>query len=140
MDLMLSSITAQPATFWLVIVLYTLLLIGISFYFLRFVKNTDDFFLGARHTPWTVAGLSFFMTAFSASVFVADASFTYRYGGLSLLKIIASAPIFIIGFFLFAPRWHRTGHHSAIDFIENRYGQTTGQFFPLDGYSDSNSR
>ena len=123
----------QPGSFWAVLILYTVLLAGLSFYFARFVKTSDDFFRASQHTPWWVAGLSFFMTAFSAAVFVSRASFAYRFGGLALLSVAVMLPTFILGYYLFSRKWHRAGCATAIEYIERRYGPRTARFFILTG-------
>ncbi len=116
-------------TFWSVIAVYGLLLAGVSFYLIKFVKNTKDFFGASRQTPWWISGLSFFMTAFSASVFIANASITYTYGPISFLYFGLLGSVFIFGYFIFSRRWHRTGSATAIDFIRRRYSPKTAQFF-----------
>ncbi|MFI4910891.1 MAG: hypothetical protein ACIAQZ_04415 [Sedimentisphaeraceae bacterium JB056] len=125
-----ASITLNNlSSFWTVIGLYTVLLAGVSAYFAKFIKNTDDFFVGSRHTPWWVSGLSYFMTAFSASVFVGRASFSYNYGGLSLVFILFGMPTFFFGYFIFARKWHRTGCSTAIEFVNKRFSPATAKFF-----------
>lgn len=123
----------QPVAFWGVLIAYTVLLAAISFYFTRFVKTSDDFFRASQHTPWWVAGLSFFMTAFSAAVFVSRASFAYRFGGLALLSVAVMLPTFILGYYLFSRKWHRVGCATAVEYIERRYGPRTARFFILTG-------
>jgi Na+/proline symporter len=123
----------QSVAFWAVLILYTALLAGLSFYFTRFVKTSDDFFRASQHTPWWVAGLSFFMTAFSAAVFVSRASFAYQFGGLALFSVVAMLPTFLLGFYLFSRKWHRAGCATAVEYIERRYGLRTARFFILTG-------
>ncbi len=115
--------------FWFVVCAYAALLTGISVYVGRMIKNTDDFYRGGGNNTWWARGLSFFMTTTSASVFVANASFAYNYGLLNTFLIIAQLPVFILGYFVFARLWHRTGCGSAIEFIDHRYGTPTTRFF-----------
>lgn len=115
--------------FWFVVGAYAILLTGISVYVGRMIRNTDDFYRGSGRNAWWASGLSFFMTTTSASLFVANASFAYNYGLLNILLIIAQLPVFVLGFFFFARLWHRTGCHSAIEFIDHRYGKPTTRFF-----------
>jgi len=126
---MQSLLADKSASFWSVIILYNLLLIGISFYFARYVKNTDDFFRASKHTPWWISGMSFFMTAFSAAVFVSRASFAYQFGGLIIASIFTTLPTFLFGYFIFARKWHRSGCGTAIEFIEKRFNRTTAKVF-----------
>ncbi len=116
-------------SFWFVLCSYAVLLIGVSVYVGRMINNTDDFYRGGGNNTWWASGLSFFMTTTSASVFVANASFAYNYGLLNICLIIAQLPVFVLGYFVFARLWHRTGCESAIEFIDHRYGKATTKFF-----------
>lgn len=108
---------------------YCLLLVGVSLYFARMVKSSADLYLGSgKSGPW-LNGLSFFMTAFSASVFVANASLAYRHGALNALLILAQVPVFVAGYYIFSARWHRTGCQTAVEFIQKRFGRPTARFF-----------
>ena len=126
-------LSQQSFTFWFVISSYCALLAGISIYFVKYVKNTDDFFGASKHTPWWISGLSYIMTAFSASVFVVNASLAYRYGTINICLILAQIPCFIFGYYLFSRKWHRTRAKTAIEFIETRYSRNTAKFFVWTG-------
>ena len=119
----------QGWVFWFVMASNAALLAGVSVYLAKYVKNTGDFFSGSNCTPWWVSGLSFFMTAFSASVFVANASFTYRHGMLSFLMVLFFFPVFLLGYLIFSRKWHRTGVSTAIEFIDTRYSSGASKFF-----------
>jgi len=108
---------------------YAIVMIGISLYFTKMVKNSDDFYGSNGKTSFWLSGLSFFMSAFSASVFVANASIAYRHGTLNLLLIIAQFPVFIAGYFFFAGRWRNTGCATVIEFIGKRFGPKCAKFF-----------
>ena len=53
-------------TDYLVIVLYALLMVRVGFYVLRFNRGAAEYFRGGSRIPWLVAGLSCFMSGFSA--------------------------------------------------------------------------
>ena len=120
-------------SFWIILISYSVLLGFISLYLSRRVKNSDDFFLARGQTTWWTSGMSFFMTAFSASVFVANASLAYNYGALNILLIVAQMPVFFVGYFYMAKRWHRSGCDTAIGFLDQRFGKGTSQFFAWSG-------
>jgi Na+/proline symporter len=122
------SLKLDPS-FWWLLAGYGALLVGVSLYFTRMIKNSDDFYGAGGRTSFWFSGLSFFMTAFSASVFVANASFAYRRGGLNALLILAQLPVFIAGYRLFAARWRSTGCATVVGFIGQRFGQGTAKFF-----------
>jgi Na+/proline symporter len=117
------------AGFWWLMIGYGALLIGISLYVTRWIKNSGDFYGSSGRTSFWFSGLSFFMSAFSASVFVANASLAYRHGALNALLILAQLPVFIAGYSFFSARWHRSGCTTVIEFIERRFGATTAKFF-----------
>ncbi|HNT67493.1 MAG TPA: transporter, partial [bacterium] len=58
-----------PLVDYLVVVFYLILMLAIGFYFSRFMKGGKDFFIGGNSIPWWVAGLSLYMTLFSAWTF-----------------------------------------------------------------------
>lgn len=119
--------------FWWVIAGYCFLLVAVGAYLSRHIRSDDDYFKAHGRTSWWVSGLSFFMTAFSASVFVANASLAYNYGLLNFLLILAQLPVFVFGYYLFARKWHRTGVSTAIEFVEKRYSPKTAKFFVWTG-------
>lgn len=119
--------------FWTLMGLYCLVIIGVAVYFSKFIRNADDFFGASRETPWWAAGLSYFMTAFSASAFIASASFTYRFGGLSVMSLLLAVFTFLAGYFVFSARWHRTGCKTAIEFLQRRFGDRSAKFFVVTG-------
>ncbi len=126
--------SAQLGTgFWIITVSFTLVLIGVSLYLTRRIKSSDDFFRASGKASWWINGLSFIMAAFSASVFVANASLAYNRGGLNALLILAQLPVFVAGFMFFARLWHRSGVHTAVEFIGSRFGQPTAKFFLYSG-------
>ena len=64
---------------YLVIILYLLLMLGVGGFFSLMIKGGKDFFVGGRRIPWWVAGISLYMSLFSAWTFTGAASFTYKH-------------------------------------------------------------
>ena len=62
---------------YVVIAAYMALMVGIGVYAARFNKNASDYFRGANRIPWLVAGLSSFMSGFSAWTFTGAAGLAY---------------------------------------------------------------
>jgi len=121
------------AGFWVVVLSFTAVLAGISLYLARRVQSSDDFFRASGKASWWINGLSFIMSAFSASVFVANASLAYNRGSLNALLILAQLPVFVAGYMFFARLWHRSGVHTAVEFIDRRFGQRPAKFFLFSG-------
>ena len=74
-----------PAIDYIVIAVYMAIMLGVGFYFTRLVKGGKDFFIGGNLIPWWVAGVSLYMTLFSAWTFTGAASFTYNTGWYGIL-------------------------------------------------------
>ena len=66
-----------------VIVCYILLMIGVGLYVIRFNSTASEYFRGGSRIPWLVAGLSSFMSGFSAWTFTGGAGVAYSSGIVS---------------------------------------------------------
>jgi Na+/proline symporter len=100
-----------PAIDYIVIGIYLVLMLAIGLYFSRFMKGGKDFFVGGNLIPWWVAGLSLYMTLFSAWTFTGAASFTYNTGWYGILYLFTWPLSFFIGFQLSAKKWRPCGRH-----------------------------
>lgn len=115
---------------WAMIVIYSLLMIAIGVYCIRFARQGENYFAGGRRIPWWLSGVSAWMGAFSAYVFVGMASVIYRVGAAPLLHLLfAMAFAWFVGSFLWAARWRRTGIVTVPEFMEQRFNLTTRQVF-----------
>ena len=120
-----------PAVDYLVIGIYLILMLGIGFYFTRFMKGGKDFFIGGNLIPWWVSGISLYMTMFSAWTFTGGASFVYHTGWFGLLYFATWGISFFIGFLMSAKRWRRTRITSPVEYIETRFNRPTHLFFSV---------
>ena len=105
----------------IVIVGYFVLLASIGFYFWRRMKNMRDLFTGGNNIPWWLAGVSFYLTAFSAFTFVAYAEMAYRYGLVAITLGCSSVAAMVTGTVFLAGRWRRARIVSPVEFLEARY-------------------
>ena len=105
----------------LIIAGYFLLLTLIGLYFWRKMKHVRDFFTGGNAIPWWLAGVSFYLTGFSAFTFVAYSEMAYRFGFVSVTLAWSSAAAMVIGTIFLAGRWRRAGLISPVQFLEERY-------------------
>ncbi len=96
---------------YLVIGLYALLMLRVGFYVLRFNRGAAEYFRGGSRIPWLVAGLSCFMSGFSAWTFTGAAGVAYRSGIAVVGLYVGNALSFLLGYFVFAQRWRRSSHH-----------------------------
>ena len=120
-----------PAVDYLVIGVYLVLMLGIGFYFSRFMKGGKDFFVGGNLIPWWVSGISLYMTMFSAWTFTGGASFVYQTSWFGLLYFATWGTSFFIGFIMSARRWRRTRVTSPVEYIESRFNRPTHLFFSV---------
>lgn len=116
---------------YLVVVLYMLMLSGVGIYLTRFNKTVDDFFKGGGKIPWWIAGLSTFVSGFTAFMFVAAAGHTYK-NGLSAVALFTSAAWgYALGYFVYATQWRRARLSSPMEFLTKRYSQTTTYYYTI---------
>jgi len=104
-----------------------IMLIGISFS--RTGRNLKSFFAGGEAVPWTIGGLSLFMSFFSSGTFVAWGSVAYKYGWVAVtIQWTMCIGALITGLFL-APKWKKTGNLTAAEFIRDRLGLKVQQSY-----------
>ncbi len=105
----------------IVIIGYFALLAGIGLYFWRRMKHVRDLFTAGNNIPWWLAGVSFYLTAFSAFTFVAYCEMAYRYGLVAIMLTWSSAVAMVLGTVFLAGRWRRARIISPVQFLEARY-------------------
>lgn len=104
-----------------VIVGYFLLLGVIGIYFWKRMRHASDFFAGGNSIPWWLAGVSFYLTAFSAFTFVAYAEMAYSYGIVAITLAWSAAVAMLSGTIVLAGKWRRARILSPVEFLEARY-------------------
>lgn len=114
-----------------IIALYMFAMLGIGFAFMRFNKGASDYFRGGNRIPWLVAGLSCFMSGFSAWTFTGAAGIAYRHGIVIVLLYLGNAVSFLLGYFVFAQRWRRSRITTTMGYLEERFDEGTRQTFSL---------
>jgi SSS family solute:Na+ symporter len=113
------------------IALYFGIVMFVGWYSSRKNQNTDDYFKGGGKIPWFLAGVSNWVSGFSAFMFVAAAGFTYRYG-LGALAIFTMATwAYLVGAFYFSARWRRARINSPLEFLTRRYSPSTTYFYSV---------
>ena len=110
---------------YIVVGLYLLAVLGGGFWFARVTKSGKDFFVGGNRIPWWAAGVSLYMTTFSAWMFTGAASFVYNTGWFGVIFIAAKPLGFLIGFLLSAVKWRRSRLTSPVEYVEERFNHTT---------------
>jgi len=110
-----------------VIIGYFALLTLIGLYFWRRVRHTGDLFTGDRRVPWWLAGVSFYLTGFSAFSFVAYSEMAYRYGLVAMTLAWSAAAAMLVGTIALGGRWQRARVISPVQFLEARYSPAIRQ-------------
>ncbi len=114
---------------YVVIAVYMALMLAIGFYSARFNRGASDYFKGGNRIPWLVAGLSSFMSGFSAWTFTGAAGLAYRQGVVAILLYVGNALTFLLGYFLFAVRWRRARISTVMEYLVERFDEGTRQAF-----------
>lgn len=107
---------------WLIIGLFTLITLGIGFYFRQQAgKDISQFFLGGRNLPWWIVGTSMVATTFAADTPLAVTGFVAENGvsgNWVWWNMLAGG---MLTTFFFAKYWRRAGVLTDVELIEMRY-------------------
>jgi solute:Na+ symporter, SSS family len=114
---------------YVVIAVYMALMLGIGVYAARFNKGASDYFKGGNRVPWLVAGLSSFMSGFSAWTFTGAAGLAYNRGLVAILIYVGNALCFLLGYWVFAVRWRRSRISTVMEYLNERFDERTRQAF-----------
>ncbi len=113
------------------IALYFAIIIGVGFYAARKNQSTEDYFKAGGQMPWVLAGLSNWVSGFSAFMFVAAAGYTYRVGIGAVLIFTTAAWGYVFGYFYFAKMWRRARLDTPLQFLTRRYSPSTTYFYSV---------
>ncbi len=105
------------------LLLYTLVLIWMGWYFARRQKSTDDYFKGGGRIPWWAAALSLFGTGLSAITFMAVPAKTFATNWAYLvlsLSIILIPPLVSR---VFIPVYRKYNLTSSFEYLRLRFNQ-----------------
>jgi solute:Na+ symporter, SSS family len=114
---------------YVVIGLYAGLMLLVGLYVMRFNRSAAEYFRGGSRVPWLVAGLSCFMSGFSAWTFTGAAGVAYRAGIAATGLYIGNALSFLLGYFVFAQRWRRSRITTVMEYLSGRFNPATHQTF-----------
>lgn len=114
---------------YIVLLLFSLIIVLAGFSFARTGKNMTSFFAGGGSVPWGISGLSLFMSFFSAGTFVVWGSIAYDLGWVSVtIQWTMCIGGIFVGLFL-APRWKRARILTAAEFLTRRFSIRTQKFY-----------
>jgi SSS family transporter len=118
----------QPVDYAVIIVFSIAILVaGLSFG--KQQSGMKSFFAAGGAVPWSINGLSLFMSFFSAGTFVVWGAIAYQYGWVSVtIQWMMCGAGLAIGFFI-AGKWRETGVLTAAEFIRKRLGSHVQKFY-----------
>lgn len=112
---------------------YFLLVIWIGLHYRRRMSSPQDFFAGGHQIPWWLAGVSHYMSSFSALSFVAYAQIGYTYGWVAVTLFWVTVPACVLGGMIFARRWRQARIITPVEFLEQRFNIAIRQLFAWAG-------
>jgi SSS family solute:Na+ symporter len=118
---------------YLVIGGYFVIVLWIGFYFRSRLDAAKDYFAGGHQVPWWLAGISHYMSSFSAFSFIAYAQMGYMYGWVAVTLFWATIPGCLAGALFFARRWRRARVITPVQFLESRFNSFVRQLFAWSG-------
>ncbi|MEN6532510.1 MAG: hypothetical protein ABFD89_02545 [Bryobacteraceae bacterium] len=118
---------------YLVVAGYFVIVFWIGFYFRNRLAGAKDYFAGGNRIPWWLAGISHYMSSFSAFSFVAYAQMGYTYGWVAVTLFWATIPGCLLGGIIFARRWRRARVITPVQFLESRFNGFVRQLFAWAG-------
>lgn len=117
----------------LVIAGYFVVVIWIGLEFRNRIKSAGDYFAGGHQVPWWLAGISHYMSSFSAFSFVAYAQLGYTWGWVSVTLFWVTVPACLLGGMVFARRWRQARVITPVEFLERRFNNLIRQLFAWAG-------
>jgi len=107
---------------YFVVVMYMIGIMVLGFYFKRFVRSSEDYFLGGRMMPFWAIGMSIVATDIGAQDFVAVSGQAYRLGiSVGNFDWLGSVPAMLLAAFIFVPYFWKAGLYTIPEYLGKRY-------------------
>lgn len=114
---------------YVVLVLYLAGTLAVSVVASARTRNSDQMFAAGGESPWWVAGVSGFMTMFSAGTFVVWGGIAYKYGAVAVaINLCYGIAALAVGATV-AGRWNTLGIRTPAEFIDLRFGRSALRFY-----------
>jgi SSS family solute:Na+ symporter len=111
------------------IIIFSLIILIAGLSFGKKGTNMKSFFAAGGSVPWSMNGLSLFMSFFSAGTFVVWGSIAYTYGLVAItIQMSMCIAGFVIGYFI-APKWWKSKALTVAEFLTNRFGKRIQQYY-----------
>ncbi len=112
---------------YIVVVVYMVMMVGIGLYFFKYIKGSGDYFRAGNKLNWWIAGVSAFMSSFSAYMFTGGAGIIYQEGLTGTVILGLTGLAISSGYFLFARLWRRSRVTTILEFLDERFNLTSHQ-------------
>jgi solute:Na+ symporter, SSS family len=114
---------------YLVLLGYLFGVLVAGFIFAGANKNSSEMFAAGGRSPWWAAGLSGFMTMFSAATFVVWGGIAYKHGIVAvIINLCYGVAALLVGYFV-AGRWKELGIRTPGEFVQLRFGRAALHFY-----------
>lgn len=112
-----------------VIILFSVLIVLAGLSFRKRGSDMKSYFAAGGAVPWSISGLSLFMSFFSAGTFVVWGSIAYELGFVAVtIQLTMCFGGFVVAYYI-APGWKRTQSLTAAEFVRKRLGDKTQKFY-----------
>lgn len=118
---------------YLIIVIYFIGLLAVSFIVGRRIKSSEDMFIAGRNSSWWLSGISSYMSIFSAGTFVIWAGVAYKSGLVAVVISTCLGPASLIVGKWISGRWRRLGIKSPGEYLDVRFGRGCLNFYTISG-------
>ncbi|NND07259.1 MAG: Na+:solute symporter [Saprospiraceae bacterium] len=114
---------------YIVILVFSLVIVLAGLSFRKRGADMKSYFAAGGAVPWSMSGLSLFMSFFSAGTFVVWGSIAYELGWVSItIQMTMCISGFLVAYFI-APAWRKTNSLTAAEFVRDRLGDNVQKFY-----------
>lgn len=111
---------------YVIVIIFFVIMLGVGLISGRFIKSTDDYYIGGGKIPWWLSGISHHVSGYSAVVFTGYAGIAYITGTAIYFWWAVNIGIaMIVGAYTIVPRWPRLrralGIQSPTEYLKTRY-------------------
>lgn len=119
----------MSTTDYVVILVFTLLIVLAGLSFRKRGSDMKSYFAAGGAVPWSINGLSLYMSFFSAGTFVVWGSIAYELGWVAISIQMSMCVAGFIVAFMIAPKWRKTNVLTAAEFVRKRLGDKVQKFY-----------
>ncbi len=117
------------STDYIILAGFFVVMLAIGILYASRMHDLGDFFSGSHQVPWWLAGISLYMTTFSAFTFVSYSAIAYKHGFVAVTVWWFSIPGCLLSAKYLAGRWRKASTTSPLEYLETRYGKFLRQGF-----------